>query len=162
MSVVADRVRSRPSPSTGTLNGRVPEPSRMALDAGERIERGRHLLLVGLAGVVVGTALEFPIVAWSSLAVTLIGLASNTVGKAVHFRRLPVPTAEQWSLLGTWVALALLAAATVAMLVASSFAGVERGVFWPIAVAAAAAALLHRRLQVRFLSRIDGVEPGEY
>lgn len=155
-------VAIHPTAATATLNARVPEPERMAMDPGERIERGRHLLLVGLVAVVAGTVLGFPIVAWSGLAVVLVGFASNTVGKTAHFRGLPLAAAKRWSLLGTWVALALLAAAVVSTLVASSFAGVEWGGYWPLAVATVVVALLHRQLQVRFLSGIDGVEPGEY
>lgn len=134
----------------------------MPLDSGERIRRGRLLLLVGMVGVVAGTALDAPVVAWSASAVVLVGLGSNTVGKVAHFRSLPVPARARWSLLGTWVALALLAAAIVVVLVASSFADLREAPFWQFAVAAAAVGLLHRHLQVRFLSGVDGVEPGEY
>lgn len=134
----------------------------MALDPGERIRRGRRLLFVGMVAVVGGTVLERPIVAWSGLAVTLVGLASNTVGKVSYFRSLPIPATERLSLAGTWIALALLAAAIFATLVASSFAGVEVGLFWALAVAAAAVGVVHRHLQVQFLSGIEGIEPGEY
>lgn len=132
--------------------GAAPDGGSVAgLTPGVAEGRSRLLLFAGAGVLAVGHLVEASLAVWIGVGVVAVAAALNTVGKLVHYRRLPVPRGDRRKLAASWL---LVAATLVGLLANYAYARYGPGegrFFWTLAVAGIGFGLLHMAAQSKYL-----------
>jgi hypothetical protein len=108
-------------------------------------------LMGGVGALALGDGLTLPTLAWAGVALATLGFTLNTAAKLRHYRDLPLYDRPRTVLSVTWVLLSLAVPALLLVYALDRFVGGPDGLFWPLLLVAAVAALLHGLAQAMFL-----------